>query len=80
MKYQQELTDQELIQKLRNLIMFWHNTDDWWEEGMKLWQEVAYSLNETNWSDYSMLTEDFIVFVDREGLDVTNGELEKVYL
>lgn len=76
-KYQQELTDQELIQKLRNLIMFWHNTDDWWEEGMKLWQEVAYSLNETNWSDYSMLTEDFIVFVDREGLDVTNGELEK---
>ncbi|MCM3130609.1 MULTISPECIES: hypothetical protein [unclassified Paenibacillus] len=79
--YQQEISDQELITKLRTLIMYWHNTDTWWEEGMKLWHEVTYAINATVWSKYpllsELLSEDFVLFVDWEGLDVTKGELEK---
>jgi|GEM_PF-6119607 len=73
--YQQELTDQELVTMLRTLIMYWHNTDNWWEESMALWQEVAYTVNETDWSDFPLLSEDFVLFVDWEGLDII--ELEK---
>lgn len=78
MNDQQELTDQHLIQKLRTLIMYWRSNGDWWEEGMSLWKEVAYALNEkTNWSDYSILTENFVVFVEWEAIDVMNGDLQE---
>ncbi|MOA59034.1 hypothetical protein D3C78_1835570 [compost metagenome] len=43
---------------------------------MKLWQEVAQAVNETNWSQYPLLSNDFIVYVDWEGLDVIDGDLE----
>lgn len=75
--YQKDLSDHELIQKLRTLIYYWHNTENWWEEGQKLWQEVAYALNEMIWSDYPLLTENFVVFVDWEGMDVLNGGFEE---
>lgn len=77
MNYQKDLSDPELIQKLRTLIYYWHNTENWWEEGQKLWQEVAYALNEMIWSDYPLLTENFVVFVDWEGMDVLNGGFEE---
>ncbi|MCP1182946.1 hypothetical protein [Paenibacillus sp. 1781tsa1] len=78
MNDQQELTDQHLIQKLRTLIMYWRSNGDWWEEGKSLWKEVAYSLNEkTNWSDYSIMTDNFVVFVEWEAMDVMNGDLQE---
>lgn len=73
---QQQLTDQNVMDKLRTLIYFWHNTENWWEEGVKLWQEVAYAVNERDAFHNEMLSDDFIVFVDWEGIDVTGGELE----
>lgn len=78
MNDQQELTNQHLIQKLRTLIMYWRSNGDWWMEGVRLWKEVAYALNEkTNWSDYSNLTENFVVFVEWEAMDVMNGDLQE---
>ena len=75
---QQELTNRHLIQKLRALIMYWRSNGDWWMEGVRLWKEVAYALNEkTNWSDYSNLTENFVVFVEWEAMDVMNGDLQE---
>ncbi|WDQ35128.1 hypothetical protein PTQ21_13205 [Paenibacillus marchantiae] len=75
---QQELMDHDLIQKLRTLIMYWRSIGDWWEEGMSLWKEVAYDLNETtNWSAYSGLTENFVVFVEWKAMDVMNGDLQE---
>lgn len=75
---QQELTNHDLIEKLRTLIMYWRSNGDWWEEGMRLWKEVAYDLNETtNWSDYSRLTENFVVFVEWEAMDVMSGDLQE---
>ncbi|MBY0118000.1 hypothetical protein [Paenibacillus xylanexedens] len=78
MNDQQELTDQHLIQKLRTLIIYWRSNGDWWEEGVSLWKEVAYALNEkTNWSDYPILTENFVVFVEWEAMDVMSGDLQE---
>ena len=73
---QQELENQELIGKLRTFIMYWRSRGEWFEEGKRLWQEVAYELNETtDWSDYSRLTDNFVVFVEWEAMDVMNGDL-----
>lgn len=74
---QQELIDRDLIRKLRTLVYCWHHSQDWWEEGVKLWQEVAYTVNESNWFLHPVLTEDFIVFIDWSGMDIVNGDLEE---
>ncbi|OXM14673.1 hypothetical protein [Paenibacillus herberti] len=44
---------------------------------MKLWHEVAYDVNATNWSDYPLLTDEFVLFVDWLDIDVLDGDLEK---
>ncbi|MCP1135222.1 hypothetical protein NKT34_18135 [Paenibacillus polysaccharolyticus] len=41
-----------------------------------MWQEVAYELNvTTNWPEYSKLTDNFVVFVEWEAMDIMNGDL-----
>lgn len=41
-------------------------------------KEVAYALNEKmNWSDYSILKENFVVFVEWEAMDVMNGDMQE---
>ncbi|WP_145412204.1 hypothetical protein [Paenibacillus xylanexedens] len=73
---QQELEDHDLIQRLRTLIIYWRSRGDWFEEGKRLWQEVAYELNvTTKWSEYSQLTDHFVVFVEWEAMDIMNGDL-----
>ncbi|WP_434756643.1 hypothetical protein [Paenibacillus amylolyticus] len=70
------MEDHDLIQRLRTLIIYWRSRGDWFEEGKRLWQEVAYELNvTTNWSEYSKLTDYFVVFVEWEAMDVMNGDL-----
>jgi len=44
-------------------------------QGKKLWDEVAYAINEHDWSESIPITDDFIVYVDWEGLDVSKGGL-----
>ena len=73
---QQELENHDLIQRLRTLIIYWRSRGDWFEEGKRLWQEVAYELNvTTNWPEYSKLTDNFVVFVEWEAMDIMNGDL-----
>jgi DNA-binding cell septation regulator SpoVG len=75
--FQETLGDKELLEKLQKLTMYWNMKGNWWTQGKKLWQEIAYGLNQLDWSNQLPVTDDFIVFVDWEGLDVKKGGLEK---
>lgn len=73
--YQVSINNSELLENLRKLINYWGFKSNWWVQGKKFWHEVAYAINELDWSESIPITDDFIVYVDWEGLDVSKGGL-----
>ncbi|AKG35297.1 hypothetical protein [Paenibacillus durus] len=74
MYYQTGIKNEELRTKLHMLYVHWSLREDCYTERMKFWQEVAYSLNESDWSEYLPVTDDFVIFVDWEEVDFAQGE------
>jgi len=66
--YQETIQDKEVIDKFERLVQYWEMKNNWWKESKKLWYEVAMELNREDWSNYSPFTDDFVIFVDEEGL------------
>ncbi|MGO4695363.1 hypothetical protein AB4Z50_13910 [Paenibacillus sp. 2TAB26] len=50
-----------MLENLRKLINYWGVKSNWWVQGKKLWHEVAYAINELDWSESIPITDDFIV-------------------
>ena len=75
--YQVGLSNKELLEKLQKLTMYWAMRGSWWIQGKKLWQEVAYTVNQQDHSENLSVTNDFIFFVDWERFDVKKGGLAK---
>ena len=76
-RYKTSIENQELLKKLRALYVHWSLEGDAWNciyKGREFWQEVAYALNELEWSRYFPVTDDFVVFVNWEGIEIDNGE------
>ncbi|MDR6879639.1 hypothetical protein [Bacillus sp. 3255] len=68
--YQESIQNRGVIDKFERLVQYWGMKNIWWKESKKLWYEVALELNREDWSKYSPLTEDFVIFVDEEGLEL----------
>jgi hypothetical protein len=67
---QQTIQNKELIGKFKLLVDYWEMKNNWWKEAKKLWYEVTQQLNREDWGKYPLLTDDFVFFVDEEGLDI----------
>lgn len=69
--YQETIKNKELLVQFERLIQYWEMKGKWWDEAKKLWQEIAQELNNEDWNKHCLLlTDDFIFFVDEEGLNV----------
>ena len=44
--------------------------NNWWKESKKLWYEVALELNRKDLSKDGPFTEDFVIFIDEEGMEL----------
>lgn len=69
--------NQEVLKKLRTLNVRWSIEGDGWNcmnKSREFWQEIAYSLNEIDWSEHFFVTDDFVVFVEWEGIEIDMGE------
>ncbi|MRN57269.1 hypothetical protein [Paenibacillus monticola] len=76
-RFKTYIENQELLKKLRALYVHWSLEGDGWNclhKRQEFWQEVAYSLNEVDWSEYFPVTDDFVVFVDWDGIEIDNDE------
>ncbi|MBU7317141.1 hypothetical protein [Paenibacillus oleatilyticus] len=85
-KHQNDLNDELLKEKLKRLLEIcgesggyegeWYEAE-WWIRCTEIMNEVSLKLNEYEWNSYfKNITDDFVVYVDREDLDVENGDLE----
>ncbi|WP_058301178.1 hypothetical protein [Gorillibacterium timonense] len=68
--YQETIEDKGVRDQFERLVQYWEMKNSWWKESKKLWQEVAMELNQEDWSDYSALTEDFVLYIEEEGMKV----------
>lgn len=75
--YQESIQNKQVEEQLQSLIVYWSRNNNWWEKGKKLWEEVAMEANRKAWPEDLPITDDFVVYVDREDLDVTRGGLNR---
>lgn len=51
------------------------NYEVWWEAAQDIRYEIAYELNNLDWSGMIPTSDDFVVYSDWESIDVDNGDL-----
>lgn len=73
---QESIQNVELQRKLERLVQYWQMKNSWWKEGKQLWFEVAQELNGQEWGGLPV-TDDFVIYVDQEDLNVKKGDLSK---
>ncbi|MFE5322204.1 hypothetical protein ACFQ88_26360 [Paenibacillus sp. NPDC056579] len=75
--YQESIQNEELGRKLERLVQYWQMKNNWWKEGKRLWYDVVQELNLQDWSGILPITDDFVIYVDEEALNVKKGDLAK---
>ncbi|ULO08499.1 hypothetical protein H1230_06745 [Paenibacillus sp. 19GGS1-52] len=79
-KYQNDLKEQSLKEKEKRFINLFDPDEyygEWWKQCIDVMNQVSMKLNDYDWNSvFKDITDDFVVYIDWEGLDVENGELE----
>ncbi|BFT70129.1 hypothetical protein [Paenibacillus sp. P36] len=78
-KYRNDLSGTSIKEKEERFINM-HDPDEyygeWWKQCISIMDQVSLKLNEYDWNSiFGNITDDFVVYVDWEGLDVENGDL-----
>jgi hypothetical protein len=77
LKNQVGIENEELLEQLRLLIQYWQIHKDWWIETKELWKEVVVKLNLLKWDHVFPITEDFVIFIDADDIELTDEYLEE---
>ncbi|MCU6713231.1 hypothetical protein M6D81_31490, partial [Paenibacillus sp. J5C_2022] len=80
-KYQNDLEVTHLKEKEKRLINMYDPNEyygEWWKQCIDVMNKVSMKLNEYEWKEiFNNITDDFVVYIDSENMNVENGDLEK---